>query len=396
MKRSESDGDLARTSVSSASSYVLVATPREALDATETVFCQVCLDHASAHDAFVLTRCGHGFCCACITQYVTVQINDGRVDPVCFSENRTDGGEAHVCGQAIADEDVQSLVSAATWEKVERFRLFQSNPNARVCPQCDHVQVFERGHKKLQCVCATCATTFCFVHNDAHLGQKCAKYVKAMAAAESHAQAVIRNTTKPCPGCRNPIEKNGGCNHMTCSRCQTEFCWVCGVMVPRSEPHWDIGGCPRMPLLSVDGLEVEANQWHNTTATQRVRYVVLFILRLPIYVVACVLALVLWVKQPFASNFDRFARTGTAWCILAIDWVVGTIKEVMSILTIACIYSVGCTLCVAVSPFFGWKQFWIELKASTVGVHEWARGLVIDPVQKTCFCCHADIVKTGE
>jgi hypothetical protein len=29
-----------------------------------------------------------------------------------------------------------------------------------------------------------------------------------------------------CPSCRIPIEKNGGCAHMTC-RCGTHFCWLC-------------------------------------------------------------------------------------------------------------------------------------------------------------------------
>ena len=32
---------------------------------------------------------------------------------------------------------------------------------------------------------------------------------------------------KRCPACRYPIEKNGGCPHMTCSRCRAEFCWLC-------------------------------------------------------------------------------------------------------------------------------------------------------------------------
>lgn len=32
---------------------------------------------------------------------------------------------------------------------------------------------------------------------------------------------------RPCPSCRELIQKNGGCLHMTCSQCQHEFCWHC-------------------------------------------------------------------------------------------------------------------------------------------------------------------------
>ena len=37
-----------------------------------------------------------------------------------------------------------------------------------------------------------------------------------------------------CPSCQAPIEKNMGCNHMSCSRCGYTWCWVCGL----STKHW--------------------------------------------------------------------------------------------------------------------------------------------------------------
>lgn len=43
----------------------------------------------------------------------------------------------------------------------------------------------------------------------------------------------IKSNTKECSHCQSTIEKNGGCNHMTCKKCKHEFCWVC--MGPWSE-----------------------------------------------------------------------------------------------------------------------------------------------------------------
>lgn len=33
--------------------------------------------------------------------------------------------------------------------------------------------------------------------------------------------------TRRCPNCSVSIQKNGGCNHMTCEKCKHEFCWLC-------------------------------------------------------------------------------------------------------------------------------------------------------------------------
>ena len=44
----------------------------------------------------------------------------------------------------------------------------------------------------------------------------------------------IRESSKPCPSCGTNIYKSEGCNHMTC-QCHCEFCWICGLELPRDD-----------------------------------------------------------------------------------------------------------------------------------------------------------------
>eukprot|EP01129_Flabellula_baltica_P011833 TRINITY_DN5247_c0_g1_i1.p1 TRINITY_DN5247_c0_g1~~TRINITY_DN5247_c0_g1_i1.p1 ORF type:complete len:322 (+),score=20.26 TRINITY_DN5247_c0_g1_i1:113-1078(+) len=39
--------------------------------------------------------------------------------------------------------------------------------------------------------------------------------------------AYIDKRAKRCYHCKVPTQKNGGCDHMTCSRCRKEWCWIC-------------------------------------------------------------------------------------------------------------------------------------------------------------------------
>ncbi len=48
---------------------------------------------------------------------------------------------------------------------------------------------------------------------------------------------------QPCPTCKVPIQKNGGCNHMHCERCGQNFCWTCGMAFSSSEGYVPHAGC---------------------------------------------------------------------------------------------------------------------------------------------------------
>lgn len=47
----------------------------------------------------------------------------------------------------------------------------------------------------------------------------------------------LQEYTQDCPKCKSPIEKNGGCNHMSCKSCSNQFCWVC--LGPWSGSHYN-------------------------------------------------------------------------------------------------------------------------------------------------------------
>ena len=79
-----------------------------------------------------------------------------------------------------------------------------------------------------------CGYTFCFTcKEEAHKPADCNTVAQwnEKNCAESENILWIKANTKKCPKCRKPIEKNQGCNHMTCKRevggCGYEFCWIC-------------------------------------------------------------------------------------------------------------------------------------------------------------------------
>ncbi|CAA0829267.1 Probable E3 ubiquitin-protein ligase ARI7 [Striga hermonthica] len=98
-------------------------------------------------------------------------------------------------------------------------------------PGCDYVVEFVgSGRGSYEAVC-DCGYKLCFKCGDeSHSPIDCEAVTKwaEKNCCEAENTHWILAYTKPCPMCRRAIEKNQGCNHMTCREpCRFQFCWLC-------------------------------------------------------------------------------------------------------------------------------------------------------------------------
>lgn len=105
-------------------------------------------------------------------------------------------------------------------------------PCCRIEPACSgetYTRKVVRGGSK-RVACGLCRMDLCadgcgrIYHGD----------TPCTASLDEASAAFIQETSKPCPRCGVHIHKSDGCNHMTC-RCRCEFCWLCGVEMPRDD-----------------------------------------------------------------------------------------------------------------------------------------------------------------
>ena len=81
-------------------------------------------------------------------------------------------------------------------------------------------------------ICPNCYNNFCFeCDKPAHWPASCEDaewFIKESAKLinQVYEAAYYVARVKKCPQCKMPMEKNEGCQHMTC-RCSHQFCWEC-------------------------------------------------------------------------------------------------------------------------------------------------------------------------
>ncbi len=210
----------------------------------ETFFCGVCLCNKRKSHGYRLSTCGHYFCPECLRGYLKSQINVRQTCPRCFV---TDEKKGTVCNSEIVESDIKATVTPATWAKYIRFRNKNSNDNYVDCPRCKFQQLGDPRQPWIVCAADSCNHEFCFVHQNQHpKNVTCAQFEAKQRKEHKLNHAWKAANTRACPKCEAPTEKNEGCNHMTCVKCGTGWCWLCGAEIgnePVPQHYKDEGKC---------------------------------------------------------------------------------------------------------------------------------------------------------
>ncbi|WVF73066.1 hypothetical protein IAT40_007885 [Kwoniella sp. CBS 6097] len=229
--------------------------------------CPVCCmdyDAASVEKNTYAMGCGHRFCKDCWTEYLAGKIKaEGESGKIQCME---DG-----CTRIVREEVIDEMVAADVFKKYHNLlnaAFVADSPNLRWCPHPDCQYIIECHQaptrmldQLVPTVECKCGNELCFGcgHPASHRPVLCkvVKMWEKKCADDSETANWLQANTKECGKCNSTIEKNGGCNHMTCKKCKWEFCWVC--MGPWSEHGTSWYQCNRFDEKSgIDARDTQA------------------------------------------------------------------------------------------------------------------------------------------
>ncbi|KAL1941937.1 hypothetical protein VTO73DRAFT_6467 [Trametes versicolor] len=227
--------------------------------------CPICFDDAQT--AFLSLLCDHKFCATCWKEYIVSKVRtEAECTVACMGEGCNVAAPDPFVDRALGDD-------RETWARYQELLVRQfvgCIPHLKFCPypSCTYTVSCPSAATKSSLAqivpIVTCGASsthvFCFgcpIDAD-HRPVVCAVARMWMKKCQDDSETAnwIKSNTKECSKCMSTIEKNGGCNHMTCKKCKYEFCWVC--MGPWSEHGTSWYSCNRYDeKASVDARDAQ-------------------------------------------------------------------------------------------------------------------------------------------
>ena len=182
--------------------------------------CEICSETFIPSDENTVKECGHSYCNSCWYDYFSAQIQENKLTSIkCLN---------YECQEKLNDEFIIHLLNNNN-ELIKKYKKYKleyeilNNPNKKNCPfpNCDsYLELKDQQNKYVTCLNNH---TFCFLclqkpHGKLGCNQK---------LDNSMVEFEKNNFVKKCPNCNIITEKSSGCNHMTCTKCKYQWCWLC-------------------------------------------------------------------------------------------------------------------------------------------------------------------------
>lgn len=165
------------------------------------------------------SKCSHG------QVHVKGSVPGSQSNPIDLSERRGSSLTSRIMNRIRTVSSTQKPRNATESESVS---LPAFEPDIFICADCGHQ------------ACVPCDRPW-------HEHETCEEYqarIKDKIKEEDASLAAIHKITKKCPQCSKSIEKNGGCPHMTCTQCYSDFCWNCEQPINRNGQYCACGRIP--------------------------------------------------------------------------------------------------------------------------------------------------------
>ncbi len=201
--------------------------------------------------------CDHRLCNDCFVGNCESKIKDGQVkEDQLYCPCILDGSISTICKQPIDIYILRAHLPESLMERYDRFitREFCESQHLCRCPQCNdwYVDVtFGELPAEIEVwksiACQACQHSFCGKCGQRpHRLQKdqditCEQYAKWKEEndkSEDLMQGYMKeNRVFNCPGCKHGIERLDGCKFMTCSKCHTNSCNLCGAKLIQTQHY---------------------------------------------------------------------------------------------------------------------------------------------------------------
>ncbi|KAJ0159538.1 ATP-dependent RNA helicase DEAH12, chloroplastic [Colletotrichum tanaceti] len=188
-----------------------------------SLMCPICMDEPTTP---IRSHCGHVYCRECYVSLAESAVGAGTNGTVnCV-------GDEGACEEAFPLAELRAALPRKSFKALLASSVksyVRSHPlELRFCPTPDCQQLYRPtpagANVNAVARCPDCLVVLCTACHAPHdEGVSCGE------GQGEDDNAAIREALgiKPCPQCRTPIERSGGCNHMQCGACRTHICWVC-------------------------------------------------------------------------------------------------------------------------------------------------------------------------